>query len=173
MDAFARSFASTVQGFEAKANVKIATIRARVEALTAATQQYVAKVGAERERVGAETEVARAQASIFGEDIQRYSAELTHSTQLAQLDVTKLEARLRNNLAFYEIQVKEFDAGLTRLIQEMTLRVEGLKTIATTTSQLAAGAFAAMHVSAGMQGNANASDSFSQQYVHNFNETPT
>jgi hypothetical protein len=168
IEASARAFAATVQGYEAKANIKVGNVKARVESMQAATARFIAQVEAEKARVGGDTEIVRSQAAEFTADVQKYVADLGDATEQKKLDITVTESRLRNNLAYYEIQVREYDQALTRLLEEMKVRVEALKTVASATAQISAGAFAAMHVSASMTGAANVSDQYSRQDQYRF-----
>jgi hypothetical protein len=168
LEGSARAYAATIQGYEGKANIRVNNVRARVDALNASTQRFTALVGAERDRVMSDTEIAKTQIQGFLGEVEKYKVVLGDRQADRQLKVTQIESRLRNNIAAFEIYVKEYDAGLTRLIQEMNVRVEALKTVASATSQIAAGAFAAMHVSASLQGDAKVSDSYERQDVYRF-----
>jgi hypothetical protein len=168
LEASARAFAATIEGYKAKSDVKVSIVNARAEGLRAAVAEFAALIAAERDRVGSGTDIVRAQVAEYSADIDKYRAELSDVTEQRRVDVTRVESRLRNNLAYYEIQVKEFDSSLARLLEEMKVRVEALKTIAASTSQLAAGAFAAMHVSAGMSGSAGVTDAYQRVDQYRF-----
>lgn len=167
----ARAFAATVEGYKAKGSIQTENVRAKVEALNAATTRFSALLQAERDRVSADSDVVRSQVAAFQADITKFVALLDDKTKLKSLNISKQEAGLRNIIAYYEVVVKEYDAALGRLEQESAVRVKALESIAATTSQLAAGAMAAMHVSAQMTGAANVSDSYSR--VDSFPHLPT
>lgn len=172
LDVAARAFAATVEGYKAKASILSDNQRVRIETLNADTQRFTALVGAERDRVAADTDVVRSQVAAFQADITKYVAQLDDKTKLKQLNISKQEAAVRNIIAYYEVIVKEYDAALGRLEQESEVRVKALETIATATSQLAAGAMAAMHVSAQMEGRADVSDQYSRTDRYNFGPLP-
>lgn len=159
LDAEARAFAATVQAYEGKANVKVKEIESRIEAIRASTERFRAKVEAEREKVQSSLAAIQARAQSYSTDVSRYSAELNNSTELTRVKSGLLEARLRNNLAFYEINLKEYDANMARLLEEAKLKSDGAKAAGTMAAQLAAGAMAALHVQASMSGSANISSS--------------
>ena len=168
LEASSRAYAATVQAFEGKANIRVNLIRARVEAMNSSTQRYVAKLQAERERVNSDTEIVKARLQLFLGKIEKWKVALGDRQSERTLKLQQVESRLRNNIAAFEIYSKQYDSGLTRMIQEMTVRVEALKTVASATSQIAAGAFSAMHVSASMEGGARVSDSYSREDRYTF-----
>ena len=161
IDSQARAFAATVQGYEGKANIKVKGVQAKIEAMQAATSRFTAQVNAQQARTASQAEVVKANVQAFSADVSRYSAELNagtaHSDMLARLG----EARLRNNLAYYEIQVKEHDQKMGRILKQAEINADALKTAGQMSAQLTAGAYAAMHVSASMSGSAGVSASSS------------
>jgi len=76
------------------------------------------------------------------------------------------EIRLRNDLAYYETQLKEYDASLARQIHRVELMLDALKASGQFGTALAAGAMSAIHVQAGIHGQGHVNDSVS--YNHNF-----
>lgn len=166
LEAEARAFAATVQGYESKNNVKIQAVRSRVEVMNAKVQRYSAMLEAEKARVQAELANIQALTSAYQADVGRYSAEIGAATSQQQLAQAGIEARLRNNLAHYEIELKKYDASVTRLIQQVQVQAEAIKAAGTMAAQLAAGAMAATNVSASMSGSAgiSSSDSLTKSY---------
>lgn len=160
-EAAARAFAATVQAQEAKANVRIQVIRSRIEAMQAAVQKYAAKIQGEIAQVSAQRDAITATAAAYGAEMQRYSAEIGRDTAGRQLEITRQEAILRNGLSYYDIQLREYDAAMTRLIETALVQTTALDSAGRSAAQLAAGAMAAINVSASLSGSANVSDSFS------------
>lgn len=173
LEAEARAFASTVQGYESSNNVKMQAVRAQVDVMTAKVQRYNAVLGAEQARVQAELANIQALTSAYQADVGRYSAEIGAATSRQQLEQARVEGRLRNNLAYYEIELKKYDASITRMIQQAQIQSEAIKATGTMSAQLAAGAMAATNVSASMSGSAgiSSSDSLSRSKSesHNYN----
>lgn len=157
----ARAFAATVQAQEARANVRIQVIRARIEALQTAVQKYLARVQGEQASISAQRDAITATAAAYSAEMQRVSAEIGRDTAGRQLEISRQEAMLRNGLAYYEIQIREYDAMMTRIIESARVQVSALDSAGRSASQLAAGAMAAINVSASLSGSANVSDSFS------------
>lgn len=169
VQAQAEAFAATVRGIEAKGNVKIAKVRARVDALQASVGEFTARVQYEREKVGAQAQVASTKINAFSADVQRYSAELNANTAANEAQIRSTDVVLRTTLAQYEINVRRYDALLQNLIQQAQIQSEAIKAAGQMASQLAAGAFAAMHVQASISGSASAgiSQSFGTDVNYN------
>ena len=114
----------------------------------------------------------RARAASFSADVQRFSAEIQMNTELARLVQQLTELRLRNNLAYYEVQQKAYDAAMSRTIQRAEIAEHGLAAAGSMASQLAAGAMSAGHVQASLSGSgsATASNSASWNYNYSYDE---
>jgi hypothetical protein len=170
VESYARAFAATVDGINGSNNSKINFVRAKIEALTAGVQKYTARLTAQRDRIAAQSEAVRARASSYTADVQRFSAELGMNTELARLVQQLAELRLRNNLAYYEVKQKAYDAAMARTIQRAEIAEHGLAAAGSMASQLAAGAMSAGHVQASLSGSgsASASNSASWNYQYNY-----
>ncbi|HAR04055.1 MAG TPA: hypothetical protein DCR72_00505 [Pseudomonas sp.] len=166
LEAEARAFAATVQGYESKNNVKIQSVRTKVEVMNAKVQRYLAVLESERARVQAELSNIQALTAAYQADVGRYTAEINAATGQQNLEQARVEAKLRNNLAYYEIELKKYDASVSRLIQQVQIQAEAIKATGQMSAQLAAGAMAATNVSASMSGAANisSSDSLDRSY---------
>lgn len=165
LDAEARAFASTIQAYDSKNNIKVKVIDARIAAMGAATQRFAARASAERERITGQLGVIQARAEAYRADVGRYSAELSSDTARNESNARQLEARLRNNLAYYEIMVKEYDQRMTRLIEQTKLHSDNTKAAGQMAAALAAGGMAALHVSATMTGTAGISSTETFQHT--------
>ncbi len=156
-EAAARAFAATVQAQESAANVRIRVIQARIEALQAGVQRFTALLQAEQARVGAQRDVVQATAAAYGAEMQRYSAEIGRDTAGRQLEISRQEANLRAAISYYEINVRQYDAQLQRVIEVARLQQAGLDSAGRAAAQLAAGAMAAINVGASISGSASVS----------------
>lgn len=172
VESYARAFAATVEGINGSNNNKINYVRAKIEAITTGVQKYTARLTAQREAIAAQAEAVRARASSFSADVQRFSAEIQMNTELARLVQQLAELRLRNNLAYYEVQQKAYDAAMSRTIQRAEIAEHGLAAAGSMASQLAAGAMSAGHVQASLSGSgsATASNSASWNYNYSYDE---
>jgi hypothetical protein len=163
-EAAARAFAATVSAQEAKANVRIRVLQARIEAVQASVQKFAALVQAESGRIAAQRDAIQATAAAYGAEMGRFTAEINRDTADRQLAVSVQEANLRNNLAYYEIEVKEYDAQLARIIEVARVQQAALDSAGRSAAQLAAGAMAAINVGASLSGSASVSDNFSTSF---------
>lgn len=168
LEAESRAFAATVQAYESKNNVKIQGVKAKVDVSTAKIQQYSSLLDAEKARVQAELANVQALTSAYQADVGRYAAEINAATSKLDLQARTGEARLRNNLAYYEIELKKYDAALQRAVQKVQLQAEAIKATGQVAAQLAAGAMSATNVSASMSGSAGISSSDSLNKSHSY-----
>lgn len=171
LEAEARAFAATVQGYESSNNVKIQAVRMKVDVMNAQVAKFGAQLQGEQARIQAELASIQALTSAYQADVSRYSAELGAETSKMQLEQARMEGDLRNNLAFYEIELKKYDASIQRLIQQVQIQSEAIKAAGTMSAQLAAGAMAATNVSASMSGSANISSSDSISKSNSYSES--
>lgn len=173
----ARAFAATVEAQTSNGNVKIAAIRGKIDAITAAVGKFTAETGAERDKIGAQATAIQAKAQAFSADAQRYTAELGANTEETRLAITVAESRLRNQLAYYETRVREYDQSMNRLIERGRVIVSALAAAGNMAAQLSSGAMSAMHVQASLSGSGNASTGWSNSYSysenHNFEDEST
>ncbi len=166
-EAQARAYAATVQAAEAKGNAKVAYINARIGAMRASVDKFTALLQAERERVTAQATDIQAQAQSYTADIGRYSAEIAGVNAQQSTKVQVTEMRLRNQLAYYEARLREYDAAMGRLISKTQIITDALKASGQMATTLTAGAMSAIHVQAGMSGSASVGDH--QSYNVNIN----
>jgi hypothetical protein len=165
-EAEARAFAETVKASESEGNLKMKFIDAKIAALRASTDKYTAKLQAERERVQSELAQVQAKTAAYTADTGRYSVEIQGANQARGQEIQIAEMRLRNNLAYYETQLKEYDAALGRQLHRVELMLDALKASGQFGTALAAGAMSAIHVQAGISGAGHVNDSVS--YNHTF-----
>lgn len=151
-DARARTYASTVQGLAAKADVKIKNNQLHIEKLRADTQVYMADV--ERYKADIEDHLRQSQ-----HQVAQFQAQVEAWKAGAQIEVANSEVRsrytdlqTRTNIAFAEMQIKNFEAKSTHAYHQAQIAVEASKAVGQYTAQLAAGALSALHVSASVQG---------------------
>jgi hypothetical protein len=166
----AKAYEATIRGQEAKSNAKVRFIDARINAIRASVEKL--RVGIEAEQLIARTslEAIQAKAAAFSADTQRYAAEIHGVNTAREVTLRLAEDRLRNNLAYFEVLYKEYDAKLSRVLDEVKIKEAGLDAAARTTSTLAAGAMSAIHLQASVHGQASLSESNSYSVTHNFQD---
>lgn len=160
-EAYARAFAETLQAQTSAVNAKARAIEARSSALGASAQKFQALIQGEASKVSAEAQRIGAQAQVFGAQTGMFSAEAGLYTAELGVESQRIADALRNALAYYEINVRQFDAQQTRLIEAARLQSEAIRAAGQMAAQLAAGAMAAINVGANLSGNASSTDSFS------------
>lgn len=168
----ARAFASTVEAQQGKVNLKAEEVRAKLGEAQANTQRYIAKVNAQRDLVSSESAAMQAQAQAYQAEVDRYAAEERAYSGTNQLKQTVIQNKVRNNIAFYEAQLREYDAIISRQIQQAQLNISAVTSAGEMTSQLAAGAMSAVSVGANVSGSWSESDSVSYSESHYYDETP-
>jgi hypothetical protein len=175
LESEARAFAATVQAYESGNNVKIAVVQARLQSIGTSVQKFTALLQAERERVQSELAAIQAQSAAYSADVGRYSAQVTFATQRNELLIRSQEATVRNNMAYFDVVSKEYDARQTRLIETARLQLQAIQAAGQMAAQVAAGALSATHVQASLSGAGSASTSWSQSSSysesHTYDET--
>ncbi|MGL6290150.1 MAG: hypothetical protein ACRC2H_05645 [Silanimonas sp.] len=172
--AFVRAFAETLQAQNAAINAKARAIEAKVQALQGSVAKYQALIEAERARVGAQSTRIQSEATVYSAQVGAFNAQVGLYGQQIQVQSQRISDNLRNALAFYEVQVRQFDAQQTRLIETARLQSEAVRAAGQMAAQLAAGAMAAINVGANLSGSAGVSDSKSRSvsYSYNYNADP-
>jgi hypothetical protein len=172
LEAESRAYAATVQAFESKNNVRTSKIRAQVDAIQAGVSKYTAEIEAERSRITSEVEVIKANTGAYTADVGRYTAEIQAASSEQEMHARAIEARLRNNIALFEVQLKQYDATVSRIIEEARLKNEAAKAAGQVAAQIASGAMSGMHISASLSGSGSlsGSDSLSISHTHNYQE---
>lgn len=166
-----RAYAATVAAAEGRNNTKVAVIRSRIDALQASVGLFSARVSAETQRIGSQLEEARTRVQSFAADVQRFSAEVGADSADRGLRVQALEADLRNHIAMIEVLSQQWQASQQTLVQRANLQAEAIKAAGAMASQLAAGAYSAMHVQASLSGSGSGSTSNSYSRNDNYNYT--
>jgi hypothetical protein len=164
LDAEARAFAATVQGYESGNNVKVQTVQAKLRAIETGATKFNALLSAERERLQASVSQLQAKVSTFTADTARYTAQVGGEAQRNEIAVRASEATARNNVAYFEVLSRQYDARMQRLMEEARLLLGAIQAAGQMASQLAAGAMSATHVQAGISGNGSASIGVSNSY---------
>lgn len=161
-----RGFAETVRAQESEANVKIKFIELKISAAQASIAKYTARLQSQRDHVQAELASIQAHTGVYSSEINRYSVELQGENQARAQEIQIAEIRLRNDLAFYETQLREFDAGLDRQLKRAGIIAESLKSAGSIAASLAAGAMSSIHVQAAIHG--QGSVGYANNQNHNY-----
>lgn len=169
----ARAYASTIQGIQAKADIKSKGISLKMEA----ARTWVAKYGADIEgyKAGLQASLNEVQlnTSVFVAQVEAWKSGASIGVSEAEMQSRYADMQSRTNIAYSEMKIKEFESKLQHSIQEAQLALESAKAMGQYTAQLAAGAMSAAHVSASISGSGSASTSHStsdsKSESHNYN----
>ena len=158
----ARAYASTIQGIQAKADIKSKGISLKMEA----ARTWVSKYGADMEgyKAGLQASLNEVQlnTSVFVAQVEAWKSGASINVSEAEMQSRYAETQARTNISYSEMKIKEFESKLQHSIQEAQLALESAKALGQYSSQLAAGAMSAAHVSASISGSGSASTSNSK-----------
>ena len=157
----ARAFAETVRAASIEKDNKRAFVELRISVIRASIEKYQATLSAERERVQSELNEIQARTAAFSADTGRYRAELESLSETRRAEISVAQDQTRNQLAYYETRVREYDASLQRQQHRLDQALEALKAVGQFTTAALAGASSALHVSAGISGSGSVSGSSS------------
>jgi hypothetical protein len=163
----ARVFTAQVQGAVAQSQVEETKIRAYAELVRskiAITEVYKAEVDAMTAEISAEkmkieaniakitawSKTADAQIAVYGAGIEFYKANTQYNVSTAQITNAVAEAKIRAQIAEAQVAVSISELVSRSIQAENAVRVEAAKTVAATTSSIAAGAMAAVAARASM-----------------------
>lgn len=161
-DASARAYASTVQAINAKADVKAKQINLKMEAARTWISKYTADLDGYKANLQASMNEVQANTSAFGAQVDAWQAGANANIANAEMQSRYADMNTRTNIAYSEMQMKEYEAKIQKAIQEAQIALEAAKAMGQYTAQLAAGAMSAAHVSASISGSGSTSSSTSK-----------
>lgn len=172
-DTQARAYASTIQGVQAKASVKGQQIQLKMEAARVWIGKYQADLETYKAELQANLSEVQQNTAAFSAEVDAWRATTGMEVSQAEMQSRYADMNTRTNIAYAEMQLKEFEAKMQKAIQEANIALESAKAMGQYTSQLAAGAMSAAHVSASISGSGSASTSSStsnsKSESHNYN----
>ena len=160
-DAQARAYASTIQGVQAKANVKGQQIQLKMEAARVWIGKYQADLEAYKAELQANLSEVQQNTAAFSAEVDAWRATAGMEVSQAEMQSRYADMNTRTNIAYAEMQLKEYETKMQKAIQEANIALESAKAMGQYTAQLAAGAMSAAHVSASISGSGSASTSHS------------
>ena len=172
-DTQARAYASTVQAVQAKADVKGKQIQLKMEAARVWIGKYQADLEAYKAELQANLSEVQQNTAAFGAEVEAWRATAGMEVSQAEMQSRYADMNTRTNIAFAEMQLKEYETKMQKAIQEANIALESAKAMGQYTAQLAAGAMSAAHVSASISGSGSSSTSRStsdsKSESHNYN----
>lgn len=172
-DTQARAYASTIQGVQAKADVKGKQIQLKMEAARVWIGKYQADLEAYKAELQANLSEVQQNTAAFSAEVEAWRASSGMEVSQAEMQSRYVDGNTRTNIAYAEMQMKEYETKMQKAIQEANIALESAKAMGQYTAQLAAGAMSAAHVSAsiGASGSVSSSSSYgdSRSESHNYN----
>lgn len=168
-DAQARAYASTIQGVQAKADVKGKQIQLKMEAARVWIGKYQADLEAYKAELQANLSEVQQNTAAFSAEVDAWRATAGMEVSQAEMQSRYADMNTRTNIAYAEMQLKEYEAKMQKAIQEANIALESAKAMGQYTAQLAAGAMSAAHVSASISGSGSASTTKSTSTSENHN----
>lgn len=161
-EAQARAFASSVQAVQSKAEIKSKSIQLKMEA----AKTWIAKYSTDMEGYKAEIQGSlgeiQANTSAFGAQVEAWKASAGMEVSQAEMQSRFADMNTRTNIAYAEMQLKEYEAKMQKAVQEAQIALDAAKSIGQYSAQLAAGAMSAAHISASISGSGSASNGYSK-----------
>lgn len=177
IDANARVFASLAGVEQSRADIRIKTGQLQIEQSQAVTQRFAAEIEQSRALITAKMARIDAQARLLTIGIQNMSAQSDANRAKAEAEIRIAEQQLQSNLAGVQSQLKLYEVGINRTVEEARLKVAAMQAAGTMAATLAGGAMAAQHVQASISSNSSESNSKSfssaESASENWNYTPT
>lgn len=161
LDAQARAYASTIQGLASKADIRVKGVQIKMDAAKVHVQKYLADVDGYKAQLDAALKEVGFVTDVFRAKVDAWRAKTGAVTTVAEAEIRHADMVTRTNIAFSEMQLKEYEAKMQRAIQTAQLALEAAKAMGQYSAQLAAGAMSAMHVSASVSGSGSQSNSYS------------
>lgn len=170
-DTQARAYASTVQAVQAKADVKGKQIQLKMEAARVWIGKYQADLEAYKAELQANLSEVQQNTAAFGAEVEAWRATAGMEVSQAEMQSRYADMNTRTNIAYAEMQLKEYETKMQKAIQEANIALESAKAMGQYTAQLAAGAMSAAHVTAsiGASGTASTSSTTSRGVSENHN----
>lgn len=173
-DSQARAYASTIQGLQAKAGIKGQQIQLKMEAARVWIGKYQADLEAYKSELQANLSEVQQNTAAFAAEVDAWRATSGMEVSKAEMQSRYYDMNTRTNIAYSEMQLKEYEAKMQKSIQEANIALESAKAMGQYTAQLAAGAMSAAHVSASISGSGSSStsnstsDSTSESHNYNY-----
>lgn len=153
----ARAYAAQIEGIGSGVTAEVAVLRGEVSRIEVEIQAYLAEL--QGNIAGTEIELKGIQASVqgFAADTQKYVADGGIIEGENRVIVAAWDAANRSSIAFFEAQVAKFRTQVEALTQQARVALGALASTGDITSTITAGALAAMHLGATVNGGGNIS----------------
>ncbi|EED37784.1 MULTISPECIES: hypothetical protein [Stenotrophomonas] len=167
-EAEARAYAATVSAASDRNNSRLRVIEAKLSATDASVRKFLGLLQSQTAVVAARKDAITARAQTYAADTQRWGEQMRYAGQAEEIRVRAQEASVRNNIAYFEVVSRQFEARMQRLQQVALALKDAMSSAGQMSAQMAAGAMSAIHASASISGSGSASDSTSVSRSYNY-----
>ena len=162
----ARAFAATIDGLQAKSNLKRTAVETRIALAQAKVQEFIAKLDGFKAQLQASLSKEQLSVTAFQGEVDVWRAEAGVKTAQAEVDARYADMNTRTRLAFMEAQMTQFNMLRQQAVNKAQIALDALKSMGQLTAQMAAGALSAINVSAGISGTGTGTYTKSENYSY-------
>ena len=173
VEAEARAYQARIGGIEAGVRAQTAALEGEVEGFRAEVLAYEAELRGKSALAEQQLRAIQANVAGYQADTQRFIAATGAEEAKARLQLGAWEAQSRVEVAHFEAQIARFQALLEKVVKQAGLALEGIKSAGQLASTISAGALAAMHVGATMNGSGAVSASGTDAVNSSFSQGQT
>lgn len=148
----ARAYAANIEGISSGVTAEVAALRGEVSKIEAGIAAYSAGVQGKTAIAEIELRDILAQIQGYDADIRKYIADSGIIESENRVITAAWEAANRTNLAYFEAQVAKYRAVVEALAQQASVALGALSASGDIASTITAGALAAMHLGATVNG---------------------
>lgn len=159
VEAESRAYAAEVSGITAGVQAQEAAVQADAARARAQLDGYVAKVQGAVATTQASVSAIEAAVAAYQGDTSRFVAQANAEEARNRAETAAWEAGLRGQLEFYSTQIQRWSVELEGIVRSTEISLEALRAAGQYSSTIAAGALAALNVSASISGNGGLSAS--------------
>ncbi|MBA0428515.1 hypothetical protein D7Y53_00950 [Stenotrophomonas maltophilia] len=167
-EAEARAYAATVSAASDRNSSRLRVVEAKLSATDASIRKFLGLLQSQTAVVASRKDAITARAQVYAADIQRLAEQMRYAGQSEEIKIRAQEASTRNNMAYYEVVSRQYEARMQR-VQQMALALkDAMSAAGQMSAQMAAGAMSAIHASASISGSGSTSDSTSLSRSYNY-----
>jgi hypothetical protein len=156
------AYAATVQAYSAKTEAKNKSIQAKIEVAKAQISEFETRAVAKKALLDGQVKIAEFQTNAFRSEVDAFRAEVEGAKANSDMAIKTADITLQANKFTTELSLKKYEVDLHQALETAKIAQAGLTAAGGYTSQLAAGAMSALHMSASVSGAGNMADTMNQ-----------
>lgn len=166
------AFAERVRAYSATVDAKLAPLRLEIDQNRATVEMYQARLQAVREQVNLQTQTAQTAIALYDGQSRMFDARVRAEAAKIEAGDRRFQLAIDQNRVYADVALKNVSIASENAQRSAALTLESLKTTATVSAQLAAGALSAVNLSASISGNSSDSRSLGVSYTVDGGEGP-